>query len=530
MTPMPGDSRPRIIDSTLREGVQAPGVRFGVAESAEIAAALAALGIDAIECGHPSAGPDEARRVRAVVAAAGAVPVLAHARARTDDIDAVIATDAKWVGIFLRVNDPAFRDSAHEMIEQSVTYAKDRGLGVRFTVEDGGRTEWVHLVRAYERALAAGADRVCFADTVGLLLPWEIEDVVARLAEALPGSTLEVHLHDDRGLADANALCAVRAGAAWVSSTVNGIGERCGVTDTVTLLANLAATGLREPVDGPALQYASRLVQAHGRAPVSAWHPVVGRHAFTHTARLHRRAVLADERTYSWTDPAGLGRGTEVDAPTLPADPADLVTVPEVISATELPYHRAGPGDRYVMIDDRFVPAARQYCIVRHIPELDAYPPHVDQHRHTVDSLFLFLGSDEGLTGLRVEVTLGERSYDVVSPASVLVPAGVLHSYRVVSGTGLFVNHVPSGDYRAGLLDEDACGAAMRFVTGFVVDRIGDVPRASAPLSETFDSLLLLDFFVNLESIVGDAITLDDVATCKTFGDLVALLVEKWPR
>ncbi|HWX16941.1 MAG TPA: hypothetical protein VNY07_10170 [Chthoniobacterales bacterium] len=539
--------KPHIIDTTLREGSQAPGVRFGRDESAEIAAALVPLGVDMVECGHPHVSHDETMRVRAVVAACGTVPVLAHARARFDDIDSVKASGAAWVGIFVGINSISkasrikCKQSLPDLIRDAVAHANQLGLHVRFTAEDGSRTGWDELLRAYRIAIEAGADRICFADTIGLLCPWEVERRIGQLSSEFPDRNIEVHFHDDRGMANANAISAVRAGARWVSSSVNGIGERSGITDTLTLLANLDALKWRTLPSGQAMQQASLLVQAHSRLTVDRWRPIVGRNAFTHVAKLHRRAATRDKRVvYSWTAPESLGRSNSTEPEALPEQLHQLVNQPAVVSATELRHHRHGPGDRYLMLDDRVVTDARQYCIVRHIPEMEDYGPgHVDSHRHCVDSIFLFIGHQENLAGLTVEVSLGHERFIAESPSSVFIPSGVPHSYRVLAGSGLFVNHVLAGDYNSSLLDladlkkgvrsdlkaGEATSMAAEFLFDFVRDRAPSLDiSCSTPLVEVFDSLLFLDFFLHIEKAYGEMVSLDDVSQCKTFGEVVTLL------
>jgi 2-isopropylmalate synthase len=450
---------PCIIDTTLREGAQAPGAQFGEEESAEIAHALVSLGIDMIECGHPIISDAEARRVRAAVVACGAVPVLAHARARGEDIDSVKATGAQWVGIFMGVNAISrnsrirFNQPLHEVVSKAVGHAKNIGLRVRFTVEDGSRTPWSELVEGYRAALEAGADRLGFADTVGLLCPWEVEDLIGRLSREFAGHDLEVHFHNDRGMANANALSAVRAGARWISSSVNGIGERCGIADTLTLLANLDVLEWRRLRNGHALPYISELVQAYSRLMVDRWRPIAGANAFTHVAKLHQRAVLSDKRAYAWTVPETIGRVNSTDPEVLPSGRERLINRPQLMSATELRPHQRGPGDCYLILDNSVVPDARQYCIVRRIPEMDDYgEEHADVHRHCVDSVFLFIGHGPALRGLTVEVRLGAETFVVESPSSVFIPSGLLHSYRVLAGAGLFINHVQAGDCNSSLL------------------------------------------------------------------------------
>lgn len=540
--------RPFVIDTTLREGTQTPGVRLGVAQSVEIALAIRDLGIDMIECGHPRVGEAERRRVSAVVEACDGVPVLAHARARREDIDAVAETGAQWVGIFVGVNAISAGarlrapQPVHDLIREAVAHARALGLAVRFTVEDASRTSWAELIAAFKVARTAGAERLCFADTVGTLLPWEVNERIRRLRQELDEVDLEVHFHDDRGLADANSLCAVRAGATWVSSSVNGVGERCGITDTVLLLTNLAAEGWRMPADGIAMQRASALVSAHTRATVDARRPVVGRHAFTHTAKLHREAVERDISTYSWIEPYQLGRDTKFGAHCLPSQLEKLINKPDIVSATELRHHRHGPGDRYVMVDDRVVEDARQYCIIRRIPELDDYGlGHVDSHRHCVDSLFLVAGDGPHLEGLTIEVELEGEAFTVVSPASVFIPSGIRHSYRVISGSGLFVNHVLSGSYEDSLLDESEPsqptappalrGKADTFLVDFLANRCPGIKTTpSTPVTDIFDSLLLLDLFVELEQHCANSISLDDLTAGRTIGEIEALCTDRIRR
>ena len=133
-----------------------------------------------------------------------------------------------------------------------------------------------------------------------------------------------------------------------------------------------------------------------------------------------------------------------------------LINYPPIISASELKYHRHGPGDRYVMIDDRFINDCRQYCIVRNIEveKGEIVEAHVDAHRHTCDSLFLFIGKNKDLTGLTVIVTIEGEERLVSSPASVFIPAGLYHTYKVVEGYGLYINHVLSGNYNDSLLEK----------------------------------------------------------------------------
>jgi 2-isopropylmalate synthase len=457
--------RVRVIDSTLREGCQAPGVRFDVAQSVEIARALARFGVDQIECGHPAVSRFEAERVRRVAESGLPVPVLGHARAVPGDIDAVAESGASWVGIFLGINEMTQRTRVGgksvgqilDCISSSVAHARRRGLQVRYTLEDATRTSEELMMLAFRAAVGAGANRICYADTVGAAEPDAIASSVRALKSEFPATDLELHLHDDRGLAMANALAGIDAGAGWLSTSVNGLGERAGVTDLCLLTANLYYRGDRAQPPGAALQEISRRVAAYGRAQVDSRRPVTGRHAFIHTARLHIEASRRDDNAYNWLPPDAVGGKTSMGGASLPENLESLFLTPAIISATELKYHREGPGVRHVMLDERLVADCRQYCIARDIPPLsEAPPPHVDVHVHNVDSLFLFLGHEPGLKGLRVEAQLGEVTKVLESPASVFIPAGVSHTYRILGGSGVFINHVLAGSYHESLLEEAA--------------------------------------------------------------------------
>ncbi|WP_433616699.1 LeuA family protein [Dactylosporangium sp. CA-139114] len=304
-----------IIDCTLREGSQSPGTRFDTDDSLRIAHALREAGIRNLEVGHPYAGRDERERCAAVAATGLFDSVMGHARANEGDIRSVADAGASWVGIFIGVNDYSqrhrLRRDAGEiigMIGDAVAFARSLGLSVRYTVEDASRTAYPDLLKAYKVAIDAGANRICYADSVGICDPAGVREVVSLLHRDLPGIELEVHFHDDRGLATANALEAVSAGATHVSASVNGLGERCGITDTCILAANLLFLGSSCGVSGDALFGLSRTVANVASDDPGLRRPVVGRHSFTHTARLHRIAVDREPGSYHWHPPEAFGR------------------------------------------------------------------------------------------------------------------------------------------------------------------------------------------------------------------------------
>jgi 2-isopropylmalate synthase len=452
--------RPRIIDCTLREGMQARQCTFDVGQSAQLARRISAFGVDMVECGHPLIGAVETERVRAAVKASS-IPVLAHSRCQRSDIDAVLATGAPWIGLFASFNELSLktkfkglsREDVTRLFRDAIVYAKSAGLSVRATVEDAGRTALhaiVHLVRVADEA---GADRVCLADSVGILLPQETYDVFSLLKHEFPRVTFEHHVHNDQGLALANTLEAVRAGVEWLSTSCNGLGERAGITDTFELATMLYTRHGHTHFRLEQARALSELVEVFSRVPRSPMQPMVGARAFTHVARLHQLAVKEDSAAYTLVDPALFGGhvALEKDPPILEQP---LFVEPFEKSATELKHHRHGPGKRFVMLDRRLLPSSPYYFMARKVDGIRADEPgHVDPHAHRCDSVFLFLGDGPDYTGLTVEVLINARLKTVRSPATVFIPAGARHSYRFVEGSGSFINFVDSGDYNQSLLE-----------------------------------------------------------------------------
>ncbi|ABA81623.1 homocitrate synthase [Rhodobacter sphaeroides] len=300
--------RTLINDATLREGNQASGVRFSVHDSVAIATALDGIGVDMIEIGHPLAGPYEHQRTEAVAKLGLGAKIIAHARAHRTDIEAVSRTGATWVGIFLGVNDITTKarvigrstTELIRMVADAVKVAKDCGLNIRYSCEDASRTNTLFLVDVFGAAIDAGADRICYADTLGIAEPAEVARKVTLMKSEFPDAEVEVHLHDDRGLAMANSLAAIDAGVDSISVSVNALGERCGITDLATLLVNLGFRGERALPDISELRALSRLVAMSSNTPFDALRPIVGDNAFKHGSKLHQRATQYEPRAYDW--------------------------------------------------------------------------------------------------------------------------------------------------------------------------------------------------------------------------------------
>ena len=257
-------NRPELLDSTLREGEQTPGVYFTVEQKVEIAKRLDAFGVDFIEAGHPMVSQDIRAGVAAVAREGLNAQILAHARAVTNDIDAARHCDADWVGIFFSVRNQAleqrFRkniDQAVDVVQGAVTYAKAHGLKVRYTPEDTVRSPIENVTRIANAAVQAGADRISVADTTGYMTPTRMHAFITELRSNVK-VPLNVHCHNDLGMAVANSLAAYEAGATLIDVTVNGLGERTGIASLAETAVALKLKGGRMRLRPPSIIWFQR--------------------------------------------------------------------------------------------------------------------------------------------------------------------------------------------------------------------------------------------------------------------------------
>ncbi|MBW3583712.1 MAG: homocitrate synthase [Euryarchaeota archaeon] len=317
-TPTVPTEAPLILDSTLREGEQTPGVAFSIEEKVQIARLLDAFGVAIIEAGHPAVSPEVRAGVRAVVDEGLDASILAHSRALREDIDLVLATEADRIGLFFCVRDAAlearFRkdiDAAERLVVDAVEYAVDHGLKVRYTPEDTVRSDFRKVVRIANAALTAGAERISIADTCGAMDPFRMQRFVTDLRQEVD-APMNVHCHNDLGLAVANSLAAWHSGVTVIDTCVNGLGERCGITDLASLTTAIQTLHGIGPWDLTLLPELSETVARHARVPVPVQAPVVGRTAFSHNAGLHVSAVLLDPSHYENISAARVGRQREL--------------------------------------------------------------------------------------------------------------------------------------------------------------------------------------------------------------------------
>jgi 2-isopropylmalate synthase len=331
----------RIFDTTLRDGEQSAGAAMTPEQKLDIARALSRLGVDIIEAGFPASSPSDSEVVARIAAEVGRAPepgrpsdgppvICALARCDRADIEAAWAAvrGARRARIhtFLATSDIHMRHKLRmgrpevlARIGEMVTYARGLCPDVEFSPEDAGRTEPEFLYRVLETAIASGARTLNIPDTVGYRMPDEFGALIAAIAASVPGveaAVLSVHCHNDLGLATANTLAGIRAGARQVEVTVNGIGERAGNSALEEVVMALHTRrdchGMRTGIDTRQLTAVSRLVSACTGMVVQPNKAVVGANAFAHESGIHQDGMLKNEETYEIMRPELVGAGTRL--------------------------------------------------------------------------------------------------------------------------------------------------------------------------------------------------------------------------
>lgn len=318
-----------ISDTTLRDGLQMPGVRLEMPQKVAIAKALAEAGVHSIDCGFPAAGPQELEAIKHIARSARGPVLSVLSRSRKEDIDlaaealAAVSPFKRAITLFIGTS-PLHRKHKHQMSKsqivdtarKAIEYAQGAFEMISFGPEDASRTEPEFLYEVYEGAIAAGALSIGFTDTVGILTPRKAADAVKRIQDNVKGiddAMLGVHFHNDLGLATANSLACVEAGANMVQGTVNGIGERAGnvaIEEVVlALVLHHDEYGKKVSVNPAALFALSRLVQELTGVETPANKAVVGRNLFRTEAGIHQDGLLQNMDTYTPFPPELIGAG-----------------------------------------------------------------------------------------------------------------------------------------------------------------------------------------------------------------------------
>ncbi|CAN5714361.1 2-isopropylmalate synthase [soil metagenome] len=317
----------RIFDTTLRDGEQAPGAGLTVAEKLEVARQLVRLGVDVIEAGFPASSTGDFEAVQRIAAETRGVAVAALARCREGDpqrtVEALRRADHPHLHLFIATSDihltHKLRLSREDALYAAVRWVRygRRELGpdveIEFSAEDASRTDREFLLRVYEAVVDAGATTVNIPDTVGYAIPAEFGALVSSVVERVgSAATVSVHCHNDLGLATANTLAAVQAGARQVEVTVNGLGERAGNASLEEVVMALRTRPTQFQAGGHTvvteqLTAASRLVSYLTGFVVQPNKAIVGRNAFAHESGVHQDGMLKNPLTYEIMTPESVG-------------------------------------------------------------------------------------------------------------------------------------------------------------------------------------------------------------------------------
>lgn len=303
-----------IDDTTLRDGEQTAGVVFNPEEKIHIACLLDEIGVGEIECGIPAMGKDEQASVKALVDLGLNARLITWNRAVISDIQASIDSGVKAVDLSLSVSDIHIehklrkdRNWVREQLKRALGFAKKHDLYVSVGGEDASRANLDFIIELMTIAHDMGADRFRFCDTLGILDPFSTFDKIDYLAQRTD-LDLEVHTHNDLGMATANAIAGIRAGARFVNTTVNGLGERAGnaaLEEVVMALKH--ACNIDIDIDTGRFVELSNLVGKASCRPVPEWKAVVGEKVFSHESGLHADGVLKYPGNYEGYDPAEVG-------------------------------------------------------------------------------------------------------------------------------------------------------------------------------------------------------------------------------
>jgi len=414
----------RILDTTLRDGEQTPGVVLNADDKMKIASALDELGVSVIEAGSPATSAGEREALSAVTHLGLSAEISAYCRMKDEDIDLAVSCDVDSVHLVVPSSDLHIATKMHLNIQKAddrelffekaasaVEYAKKCGLTVEFSCEDASRADLPFLKELYRTGIDSGADRICFCDTVGILTPERSMILFSDLSSSLK-APVSVHCHDDLGLATANTVAALRAGASQAHVSVNGIGERSGNTALEEVVMVMEHSyGCQTGIDTQKLYRISRLVSRLTGIPVAPNKAFVGENSFTHEAGIHVHDMMRNPSTYEPIQPESVGRRRKI-----------ILGKHAGLSSVELELQEYG-----ISATDE-----QKHEIFRRIKELG------DRGKHVTDADFRSISNT--VLGLHQDAAITLKSFSAISGRPLIPTASVILDVNgkevVEAGTG----------------------------------------------------------------------------------------------
>ena len=311
----------RILDSTLREGEQHPGVAFTIKQRIQIAWMLDSFGVDQIEI-SPVVSHDHFEATKTIIKQDLRADILAHVRAIKSDVDVAIDTGATWIATYMGISDIHLsaklrisREEAKIRALEVADYIKSHGLKSRFTMEDASRTDPKFLIEMCKEMNSRGIERISIPDTVGIMRPHGMYNLVRMVCENidLSRSSIDVHCHNDVGLALANALAGCEAGADQIHTTIDGLGERTGIPSLAeTAVALTLIYKVPNNFRLHLLRDLSRTISEYTEIPTPESKPIVGDSAYKHKAGTHLAAILRNPAAYEILEPKIVGNRRKI--------------------------------------------------------------------------------------------------------------------------------------------------------------------------------------------------------------------------
>lgn len=308
------DKKIKIDDTTLRDGEQTAGVVFANQEKVRIARLLDEIGVEQIEVGIPAMGGDEKKTIKYIAGLGLNASILAWNRAVIDDIKHSVDCGVNAVAISMSVSDihiehklKKSRTWVLDQVKESVEFAKQHDFYVSVNAEDASRADLDFLIRFARSAREYGADRIRFCDTVGILDPFDTFNVISFLRSRVD-LEIEMHTHNDFGMATANALAGIKAGAIYVNTTVNGLGERAGnaALEEVAMALKYIAK-LNPGLHTERFRELSEYVASASSRTIPVWKPIVGANVFAHESGIHADGVIKNPLNYEVFSPEEVG-------------------------------------------------------------------------------------------------------------------------------------------------------------------------------------------------------------------------------